>query len=79
MDLPNKFKDKDTGSEQAADEILNWLKKSKIESICRDIEPLISETLEGVERISSILEYLLMKDQAALNNMIITETERAGK
>lgn len=79
MDLSNKFKEKDTGPEQAADEILKWLKKSKIESICRDIQPLISETLEGVERISSILKYLLMKDQAVLNNMIITETERAGK
>jgi CheY-like chemotaxis protein len=79
IDLSNKFKDKDPGSERAVNEILNWLKKSKLESICLDIKPLISETIKGVERISSIIKSLLKMDQAVLNNMIITETGKTGK
>jgi CheY-like chemotaxis protein len=79
IDISNTFKDKSPGLDQSVDETLDWLRKSKLESICRDIEPLISETVEGIERISSIIKSLLKMDQAFLNNMIITETERTGK
>ncbi|GBD97806.1 MAG TPA: hybrid sensor histidine kinase/response regulator [Nitrospirae bacterium] len=58
-------------AEKVIKETLPWIKNSKLEFICRDIEPLISETLNGVTRISSILRCLLIMDQA----VFYTETE----
>ncbi|HDH05494.1 MAG TPA: hybrid sensor histidine kinase/response regulator [Nitrospirae bacterium] len=58
-------------ADKAIKELLPWIKKSKLEFIRRDIEPLVSETLKGVNRISSILRCLLIMDQA----VFYTETE----
>ncbi len=46
-------------------EYLAWFRKSKIEFIRNDIGPLVSETMGGIERISSIVQYLLVMDRAA--------------
>jgi signal transduction histidine kinase len=64
IDISNKMKAKDPKWEQAIDETLDWSKKSKVALIHEDIEPLMSDTLEGIARISSILNCLLIMDKA---------------
>jgi two-component system NtrC family sensor kinase len=64
IDISDKMKDKDPGWDKALDEILNWLKESKVALITEDIGPLISDAFEGTARISTILDYLLLMDNA---------------
>jgi len=44
-------------------ETVQWLKEAKVDYISKDIMPLISESLEGIDRISSVLQRLLIIDQ----------------
>lgn len=64
IDISNKMKDRAPGLDSDIDETLDWLKKSKIGFINQDIGPLISDTFEGVVRITSILSCLLLMDKA---------------
>lgn len=71
IELLDKIKNSDPALTQSADEMLEWLKKSKLPFINKDIDPLISETLDGLSRIYSMLKYLLIMDKA----VICTENE----
>lgn len=64
IDISNRMKGKDPVPDQALDETHNWLKQSKVDFINQDIGPLISDTFEGVVRISSIVSCLLFMDRA---------------
>jgi DNA-binding response OmpR family regulator len=43
-------------------ELIGWMKKMKLANIRQDIEPLLAETSEGVERIASIVNSLRILD-----------------
>ena len=61
-------------------ETVQWLKESKVSYICEDIRPLISESLEGIDRISSILQRLLIIDQVVrYTNFVIIDLNRLIK
>jgi len=45
--------------------MLQWMKKSKLKIVSDDIEPLISDTLEGIGRISILIQRLIALDQAS--------------
>ncbi len=47
--------------------LIEEIKKSKIHFIRADLNPLIAETTEGIDRISAILKRLLLLDRAASN------------
>lgn len=53
----------DLNKNQDLKETLQWLKQAKIESVFNDIQPLISETQDGINRISAVLQRLLIIDQ----------------
>jgi signal transduction histidine kinase len=72
IDISNIMKAKDPKLEQAIDETLDWSIKSKVALIHKDIEPLISDTFEGVVRISSILSCLLLMDKAVYYSEVDT-------
>ncbi|MBI5057930.1 MAG: hybrid sensor histidine kinase/response regulator [Nitrospirae bacterium] len=56
---------KDTsGLHSAVEEFQKWTGKSKLEYIQQDISPMISEILEGIDRMSSFIRSLLIMDQA---------------
>jgi two-component system NtrC family sensor kinase len=69
--------DADAGIQVEAAEIVDWMKKVKLAMIRQDIEPLINETCEGIERIASIVNSLRVLDQA--NTSIKTELEDLGE
>ncbi len=45
--------------------MLQWMKKSKLKIVSDDMEPLISDTLEGIGRISILIQRLIALDQAS--------------
>jgi len=69
--------DADAGVQDEASEIVDWMKKVKLARIRQDIEPLIAETCEGIERIASIVNSLRVLDQA--KTFIKTELEDLGE
>jgi signal transduction histidine kinase len=64
LDMSDKFRDKDPELDKAVEETFNWIKKSKVALIREDIEPLITDTYEGIDRISSLLKCLLIMEKA---------------
>ncbi len=64
VELSNTFAWENSSSDNTIKDTLLWMKKAKLDFICKDINPMVSETVEGVDRISSILKYLLIMDQA---------------
>ncbi len=66
-DLANAMEDKVFSKDPTIQETLSWVKKSKLEFIGMDLAPLVSETQEGVDRISSILKCLLVMDQVTFS------------
>jgi signal transduction histidine kinase len=69
--------DADAGDRDEAAEIVDWMKKVKLARIRQDIEPLITETSEGIGRIASIVNSLRVLDQA--NRCIKKELEDLGE
>jgi signal transduction histidine kinase len=49
--------------DQDIQEVFRWFMKLKVDDIRRDIKPLLSSTMEGVDHISSVLQRLLIVDQ----------------
>jgi two-component system NtrC family sensor kinase len=61
-------------------EAVQWLNESKVNYICENIRPLISESLEGIDRISSVLQRLLIIDQVVrYANFVIIDLNRLIK
>jgi len=61
--LSEKSQSGSTIKDDDISEAVQWLRESKVDYICEDIRPLISESLEGIDRISSVLQRLLIIDQ----------------
>lgn len=68
--------DTDAGVASQAVEIISWMNKVKLVNIPQDIEPLLAETSQGIERIASIVDSMRFIDQA--NTFINTELEDLG-
>ena len=49
--------------ERIRDEMLLWMREAGLDAIRRDIQPLMSETLEGLDRISLLVRSLLKVDE----------------
>jgi signal transduction histidine kinase len=69
--------DTDAGLQKEAVEILDWMKKVKLARIRQDLEPLITESSEGIERIAAIVNSLRVLDQA--KTFMKTEQEDLGE
>jgi two-component system, NtrC family, sensor kinase len=58
------MREAECGFQNEIDEMLEWMMNAKLDYIKGDIEPLISETCEGGERIASVVSSLQLLDQA---------------
>jgi two-component system, NtrC family, sensor kinase len=58
------MREAECGFQNEIDEMLEWMMNAKLDYIKGDIEPLISETCEGGERIAAVVSSLQLLDQA---------------
>jgi two-component system NtrC family sensor kinase len=72
-----------SGNVSKDDELMTtvqWLKQSKVDNIFADIRPLISESLDGIDHISSVLQRLLIIDQVVrYANFVIIDLNKLVK